>query len=74
VINTIRENIEYIAHIQVAGVPGRNEIDDTQDVDWHEIAEAIADLNFSGYVGQEWIPTVEDPIAALRQAVKIMTV
>lgn len=74
VINTLRENIEYIAHIQVAGVPGRNEIDGTQDVNWHEVAEAIADLNFSGYVAHEWIPTAEDPMAALRQAVKIMTV
>ena len=45
-INTIRENINYIFHIQIAGVPGRNEIDETQEVNWRAVATAIAEINF----------------------------
>ena len=73
-ISTIRENIEYIYHIHVAGVPGRHELDENQEVNWHAVANAIADLNFSGYVAHEWIPTGVDPMTDLRTAVKIMTV
>jgi len=73
-INTIRQNIDYIYHIHVAGVPGRHEIDENQEVNWHAVAGAIADLNFSGYVAHEWIPTGADPMADLRKAVTILTV
>jgi len=73
-INTIRDNISYISHFHVAGVPGRNEIDASQEVNWRAVATAIADLGFSGYVAHEWIPTGEDPMAELRKAVEIMTV
>jgi len=72
-IRTIRDNIQYIAHFHVAGVPGRHEIDDTQEVQWRTVAKAIADLNFQGYIAQEFVPT-RDPLASLKQAVDILTV
>ncbi len=73
-ISTIRDNIDYIAHIHIAGVPGRNEIDGRQEVNWNAVAKAIADLNFKGYVAHEWVPTGSDALAELRKAVDIITV
>jgi len=73
-IETIRANLAYIAHIHIAGVPGRNEIDQRQEVNWHAVAKALADLNFQGYVAHEWVPTGKDPLAELRKAVEILTV
>ncbi len=72
-IRTIRDNIQYIAHFHCAGVPGRHEIDDTQEVNWHAVAKAIADLNFPGYIAQEFTPT-RDPLTSLKQAVEVLTV
>jgi len=72
-IRTIRDNIQYIAHFHCAGVPGRHEIDDTQEVNWHAVAKAIADLNFQGYIAQEFVPT-RDPLTSLKQAVELLTV
>jgi hydroxypyruvate isomerase len=72
-IRTIRDNIQYIAHFHVAGVPGRHEIDDTQEVQWRAVAKAIADLNFPGYIAHEFVPT-RDPLTALKQAVELLTV
>jgi hydroxypyruvate isomerase len=72
-IRTIRDNIQYIAHFHVAGVPGCHEIDDTQEVNWHAVAKAIADLNFQGYIAQEFTPT-RDPLTSLKQAVEVLTV
>ena len=72
-IRTIRDNIQYIAHFHVAGVPGRHEIDDSQEVQWRAVAKAIADLNFPGYIAHEFVPT-RDPLASLKQAVDLLTV
>ena len=72
-IRTIRENIQYIAHFHTGGVPGRHELDDTQEVQWRTVAKAIADLNFQGFIAHEFVPT-KDPIASLRQAVELCTV
>jgi hydroxypyruvate isomerase len=72
-IRTIRDNIQYIAHFHVAGVPGRHEIDDTQEVQWRTVAKAIADLNFPGYIAHEFVPT-RDPLTSLKQAVELLTV
>ncbi len=72
-IRTIRDNIQHIAHFHCAGVPGRHEIDDTQEVNWHAVAKAIADLNFPGYIAQEFVPT-RDPLTSLKQAVQVLTV
>jgi hydroxypyruvate isomerase len=73
VIRTIRDNIQYIAHFHTGGVPGRHEIDDTQELHWRAIAKAIADLKFEGFVAHEFVP-VRDPIASLKQAIEIFTV
>jgi hydroxypyruvate isomerase len=72
-IRTIRDNIQYIAHFHCAGVPGRHEIDDTQEVNWRAVAKAIADLNFQGYIAQEFTPT-RDPLTSMKQAVETLTV
>jgi hydroxypyruvate isomerase len=73
VIHTIRENIQYIAHFHTGGVPGRHELDDTQELHWRTIAQAIADLKFDGYFAHEFLP-VRDPMTSLRQAVETCTV
>lgn len=72
-IRTIRDNIQYIAHFHCAGVPGRHEIDETQEVNWHAVAKAIADLNFQGYIAQEFVPT-RDLLTSMKQAVEVLTV
>jgi hydroxypyruvate isomerase len=72
-IRTIRDNIQYIAHFHCAGVPGRHEIDETQEVNWKAVAKAIADLNFTGFIAQEFVPA-KDPLTSLKRAVEILTV
>ncbi|MBV8811816.1 MAG: TIM barrel protein [Acidobacteriaceae bacterium] len=73
IVRTIRENIQYIAHFHTGGNPGRHEIDQTQELNYRFIAEAIADLGFSGVVAHEYTP-VRDPFTSLAQAVDIFTV
>lgn len=73
VIRTIRDNIQYIGHFHTGGVPGRHELDDTQELNWATIAKAVADLNFQGYFAHEFVP-VRDPLTSLREAVKLCTV
>ena len=73
VIRTIRDNSKYIGHYHTAGVPGRHEIDSTQELYYPAIARAIAETGFKGYVAQEFIPT-KDPRTALAEAVKLCTV
>ncbi|MDE2637461.1 MAG: TIM barrel protein [Chloroflexota bacterium] len=67
VIQTIRDNHQWFAHYHTAGVPGRNEIGQTQELYYPAICRAIDETGFSGYVGQEFVP-VGDWKAALRQA------
>jgi hydroxypyruvate isomerase len=73
VIATIRENIQYIAHFHTAGVPGRHEIDDTQELYYPAVMRAIADLKFEGYVAHEYNPT-RDPLESLKNSVAICDV
>ena len=73
VIRTVRDNIQYIGHFHTGGVPGRHEIDDTQELNYHTVMKAIADAGFKGYVAQEFVPT-HDPKESLAQAVAICTV
>lgn len=68
VIQTIRDFHGHIAHYHTGGVPGRNEIDETQELNYRRIAEAIVETGFDGYFGQEFIPKGDDPIASLRAA------
>lgn len=71
VIRNIRDYHQYIAHYHTAGVPGRNEIDDTQELYYPAIMKAIAETGFKGYVAQEFIPKNADKIASLKKAVEI---
>jgi hydroxypyruvate isomerase len=73
IIRTIRDNIQSIAHFHTGGVPDRHELDDTQELQWHTVAKAIADLNYQGFFAHEFVP-VKDPIASLKQAVTLCTV
>jgi hydroxypyruvate isomerase len=74
VIATIRSNHQYIAHYHTGGVPGRHEIDETQELNYGAIMRAIADTGHKGHVAQEFIPARPDPIASLKQAVGICDV
>ncbi|HZQ93642.1 MAG TPA: TIM barrel protein [Candidatus Sulfotelmatobacter sp.] len=72
-INTIRRNIQWLAHFHTGGVPGRHELDGTQEVQWDGIMRAIADTGFKGYVAHEFVPT-GDPLDSLRKAVDLCDV
>ena len=72
-IRTIRENHEYFAHFHTGGVPGRHELDGTQEVDWRAVATAIADLKFEGYFAHEFVPT-RDPLTSLKEAIVLCDV
>jgi hydroxypyruvate isomerase len=73
VIRTIRDNFAHIGHFHTGGVPGRHEIDETQELFYPAVMRAIADLGYTGYVGQEFIPSRE-PLVSLEQGVRICTV
>ncbi len=73
VIRTIRDYHQYIGHYHTGGIPGRNEIDETQELNYHAVAKAIADTGYSGYFAHEFIPT-RDWQESLKQAVQICTV
>jgi len=72
-IDTIRKNIQWIGHFHTGGVPGRHELDATQEVQWEGVMEAIADAGFKGYVGHEFVPT-GDPLESLRKAADLCDV
>jgi hydroxypyruvate isomerase len=74
VIRTIRDNIKWIGHFHTGGVPGRHEINATQELNYHAIAEAIADLNYEGFVAHEFVPTRSDPFVSLTEAYQLCTV
>jgi hydroxypyruvate isomerase len=73
VIRTIRDNRQYIAHFHTGGVPGRHELDDTQELNWRAVCKAIVDTGFAGYVAHEFVPT-RDPLTSLREAVALCDV
>jgi len=77
VIRTIKDNHQYISHYHTGGVPGRNEIDETQELYYPAIMKAIVDLGFKGYVAQEFIPTPktnEEKLVSLEKGIKICDV
>jgi len=71
VIRTIRENHAYFGHFHTGGVPGRNEIDDSQELNYPAIMRAIKETGYKGYVAQEFLPTGNDKAASLKDAIKI---
>ena len=74
VIATIKKNYQYISHYHTGGVPGRNEINDSQELYYPAIMKAIVDTGYKGFVGQEFIPAKADKIASLKEGVLICDV
>ena len=75
VVRAIRDNIQWIAHFHTGGNPGRNDIDETQELNYDFIMKAIADLNFRGFVTHEYTPAQgHDPIQTLDKAIRICDV
>lgn len=74
IIRTIRENHDYIGHYHTGGVPGRNEIDSSQELFYPAIMKAILATGYKGFVGQEFVPKRPDALASLRQAIQICDV
>jgi hydroxypyruvate isomerase len=73
VIRTIRDNIGVLGHFHTGGVPGRHELDDSQELNYRAIATALADLDFPGFLAHEFVPT-RSPMESLRQAVELCRV
>lgn len=74
IIATIKRHHQYFAHYHTGGVPGRHEIDETQELNYPAIMRAIVDTGYKGHVAQEFIPARPDPLASLRQAVHLCDV
>ena len=74
VIATIKKNHQYFAHYHTGGVPGRNEIDESQEIYYPAVMQAIVATGFKGHVAQEFIPKRPDALASLRQGVRICDV
>jgi hydroxypyruvate isomerase len=72
-IATIRANLSWIAHFHTGGVPGRHELDNTQEVQWDGVMRALVAGGFKGHVAHEFVP-VRDPLTSLRQAVNLCDV
>ena len=72
-IRTITENIKWLGHFHTGGVPGRHELDNSQEVNWAGVMRAIAGANYEGYVGHEFIPA-RDPLRSLQEAVELCDV
>lgn len=74
-IRTIREHHKWISHYHTGGNPGRHELDgEFQEIDYQPVMRAIADMGYTGFVGQEFIPTEDDQLAALARAIKLCSV
>lgn len=74
VIDTIRKNIQYIGHVHTGGVPGRHELDDTQELYYPAIMKALVTSGYKGFVGQEFVPSQPDKIESLRKSIMICDV
>ena len=75
ICRTIRDNFQWIAHFHTGGVPGRHEIDGTQELNYHFVAETIAELGFAGYIAHEYkLSPGRDAMQTLNQAMEIVDV
>ena len=75
VVRSIRDNFQWIGHFHTGGNPGRHDIDETQELNYHFIAQAIVDLGFTGFLSHEYSPDAgHDPIATLNKAIEICDV
>ena len=74
IVDTIKKNIRYIGHVHTGGVPGRHELDDTQELHYPAIMRALVAAGYKGFVGQEFVPTQADKLDSLRKSVLICDV
>ena len=74
IIDTIRKHHQYFGHYHTAGVPGRAEIDHTQELNYTAIAKAIHETGFDGYLAQEFVPKAEQKMTSLQEAILICDV
>jgi len=74
IVRTINDNHQYFGHYHTGGVPGRHEIDDTQELHYPAVMRAIVASGFKGYVAQEFMPTWKDKVASLKEAIQICDV
>ncbi len=74
VMRTIRDNKDFIGHYHTAGVPGRHEIDQTQELNYPAIMKTISECGFNGFVAQEFIPAGPDPVKSLKEGIRICSV
>jgi len=73
IIRHLNENFEYIGHVQVAGVPGRGELNTEQEINYRAVMRALVENGYDGYVGHEWIPT-GDPLLGLQEGISILDI
>ena len=74
IIRNIRDYHQYIAHYHTGGIPGRHEINNTQELYYPAVMKAIVETGFKGYVAQEFVPTYPDKLDSLKEAIKICDV
>jgi hydroxypyruvate isomerase len=74
IIRSIQDHHQYFGHYHTAGVPGRHEIDERQELNYPAIMRAIVATGYTGYVAQEFMPADKDPVASLKNAIKICDV
>ncbi len=73
-IRTITDNIQYFGHFHTGGVPGRHELDETQEVNWRAVAKAIVATGYQGFFSHEFVPAKTPPIRGLEQAFELCNV
>jgi hydroxypyruvate isomerase len=75
IVRNIRDHFRWIGHFHTGGNPGRHDIDETQELNYRFVAQAIVDLNFTGYFAHEYSPTEgHDPVTTLNRAIEICDV
>ena len=74
VIRRIRQYKDYIGHVHTAGVPGRGELDESQEINYPAVMRTLLEVGYSGFVAHEFIPTWPDKLAALRHGVRVCDV
>jgi len=72
IITRLKANRDVIGHLHTAGCPGRNELDNSQEINYAPIAKAVHEIGYSGYIGHEFIPT-RDPLEGFKEAVNLFT-
>ncbi|CAN7238690.1 TIM barrel protein [Pseudoduganella sp. LjRoot289] len=75
ITNFLRQSMQWIGHFHTGGIPGRHEIDETQELNYRHVARTIADLDYRGFISHEWTPSAgQDKLAVLRKCIDIMDV